>query len=124
MGRGVRTVQRWERDLGLPVRRSVGGGGVVCADKRDLDLWLHNIPQRRNLQMKTKAPSGTSGFSENQTRRSSLSENRARVKRRSHELAVRSSQINQKARHTLALPREICNRHAERMRPAITKSAA
>jgi len=40
LGRGVRTVQRWER-LGLPVRR-LGPGlrSPVLADARDLDRWL------------------------------------------------------------------------------------
>jgi hypothetical protein len=38
---GVRTVQRWERNLGLPVRR-VGKGprGRVIAFKDELDRWL------------------------------------------------------------------------------------
>jgi hypothetical protein len=41
IGRGVRTAQRWERDLGLPVRRlGTGGGEVVYAFKEDLDSWL------------------------------------------------------------------------------------
>jgi hypothetical protein len=40
MGRGVRTVQRWERDLGLPVRRARSSGkSAVLARPRDLDLW-------------------------------------------------------------------------------------
>jgi phage terminase Nu1 subunit (DNA packaging protein) len=40
MGRGVRTVQRWERDLGLPVRRARSSGkSAVLALPRDLDLW-------------------------------------------------------------------------------------
>jgi hypothetical protein len=41
LGRSVRTVQRWERELGLPVRRLHSGtkSGVfaVCAE---LDAWL------------------------------------------------------------------------------------
>jgi len=41
IGRAVRTAQRWERDLGLPVRRlGTGGAEVVYAFKQDLDAWL------------------------------------------------------------------------------------
>jgi hypothetical protein len=41
LGRTVRTVQRWERDLGLPVRRmSTGRGETVFAYVEELDAWL------------------------------------------------------------------------------------
>jgi predicted DNA-binding transcriptional regulator AlpA len=42
MGKGVRTVQRWESQLGLPVRRPKGGGpkGPVAADRAEIDQWL------------------------------------------------------------------------------------
>jgi len=39
-GRSVRTVQRWEREFGLPVRRyGLGRGEVVYAYARELDEW-------------------------------------------------------------------------------------
>jgi hypothetical protein len=45
MGRGVRTVQRWERELGLPVRRPRGRSrSAVIALAADLDQWLHRAP--------------------------------------------------------------------------------
>jgi hypothetical protein len=45
MGRGVRTVQRWERELGLPVRRPRGKSrSAVIALAADLDEWLHRAP--------------------------------------------------------------------------------
>jgi len=41
LGKGVRTVQRWENDFGLPVRRPDScAKGVVCAATEDLDQWL------------------------------------------------------------------------------------
>jgi hypothetical protein len=41
MGKGVRTVQRWEQDFGLPVRRPLGSDKkAVLARPRDLDTWL------------------------------------------------------------------------------------
>jgi phage terminase Nu1 subunit (DNA packaging protein) len=47
LGRGVRTVQRWERELGLPVRRPRGKDrSAVIALKSDLDKWLQDTPHR------------------------------------------------------------------------------
>jgi hypothetical protein len=42
LGKGVRTVQRWEREFDLPVRRPKGVDrkSAVAADPRDLDAWL------------------------------------------------------------------------------------
>ncbi len=46
MGRGVRTVQRWERELGLPVRRPrAKSRSAVVAFKSELDQWLHRAPK-------------------------------------------------------------------------------
>lgn len=42
---GVRTAQRWESDLGLPVRRPRGRKrSAVLADGHELDLWLRSRP--------------------------------------------------------------------------------
>jgi eukaryotic-like serine/threonine-protein kinase len=47
LGRGVRTVQRWEEVEGLPVRRHVHGrGGTVFAFKAELQKWY---AQRQEL---------------------------------------------------------------------------
>lgn len=47
LGRGVRTVQRWEADLQLPVRRPRGKGrSAVIALKTELDEWLAKTPAR------------------------------------------------------------------------------
>lgn len=48
LGKGVRTVQRWERDYGLPVRR-IGreGGEIVFAFREEIDRWsLESAPRR------------------------------------------------------------------------------
>lgn len=45
LGRGVRTVQRWESDLGLPVRRPRGKDrSAVVALPAELDDWLVKAP--------------------------------------------------------------------------------
>ena len=42
LGKGVRTVQRWERHLGLPVRRPNGASqkSAVLLYRGDVDAWL------------------------------------------------------------------------------------
>ncbi len=41
LGKGVRTVQRWETQMGLPVRRlGREGGEIVYALKSEIDAWI------------------------------------------------------------------------------------
>jgi len=43
LGKGVRTVQRWEQQFGLPVRRpNEKSKGIVHASRYELDQWLAN----------------------------------------------------------------------------------
>jgi len=45
MGRGVRTVQRYERDLKLPVHRPAGKSrSAVIAFADEIDLWMRKGP--------------------------------------------------------------------------------
>jgi CheY-like chemotaxis protein len=45
LGRGVRTVQRWEAELGLPVRRPRGTSrSAVVAVTSELDQWMARSP--------------------------------------------------------------------------------
>lgn len=49
LGRGVRTVQRWERDEGLPVHRLAHEKrGSVYADRHEVDAWWES--RRRTLE--------------------------------------------------------------------------
>src|SRR5262245_58345031 len=46
LGRGVRTVQRWELELGLPVRRPRGKSrSPIMALREELDSWIIDCPQ-------------------------------------------------------------------------------
>ena len=46
LGRGVRTVQRWEANLGLPVRRpNQHMRSAVIAVSDELDAWVRNAPR-------------------------------------------------------------------------------
>jgi hypothetical protein len=57
LGKGVRTVQRWENDLGLPVRRPNGTTkGVVYASPDELDRWLNLQWARRVTPAKPDGP--------------------------------------------------------------------
>lgn len=50
LGRGVRTVQRWENQLGLPVHRPAGKDhSAVLAFSSELDQWLTRKPQRAGV---------------------------------------------------------------------------
>ena len=43
LGKGVRTVQRWEQQFGLPVRRpNEKVKGIVHAKREELDQWLRD----------------------------------------------------------------------------------
>ena len=60
LGKGVRTVQRYERALGLPVRRPAGATtGSVVATKAELDAWVAASPIREAFRLtKTEAETG------------------------------------------------------------------
>jgi len=52
LGKGVRTVQRYERELGLPVRRPTGKStGSVIATKAELDAWVTASPIREVFRL-------------------------------------------------------------------------
>lgn len=55
VGRGVRTVQRWESDLGLPVHRPRGKNrSAVMAFRQELDDWLHRTPRSPSVDGNNK----------------------------------------------------------------------
>ena len=50
-GKGVRTVQRWEKTLDLPIRRPPGApSNVVLARTSDLEEWMHRSANRRDAE--------------------------------------------------------------------------
>jgi len=59
LGRGVRTVQRWERELSLPVRRPRGKSrSAVIAFKTELDRWLRQSAAEVQLLAEPQAVPG------------------------------------------------------------------
>lgn len=52
LGKGVRTVQRYEREMGLPVRRPAGKSrAAVIATKAELDAWVIASPFRDDYSL-------------------------------------------------------------------------
>ena len=52
LGKGVRTVQRYEIELGLPVRRPAGKSwGSVVATRAELDAWVSASPIREAFHL-------------------------------------------------------------------------
>jgi hypothetical protein len=50
LGKGVRTVQRWEQQFGLPVRRpNEKVKGIVHATRHELDRWLEEQWSQRSI---------------------------------------------------------------------------
>jgi hypothetical protein len=51
LGKGVRTVQRWERELGLPVRRpKPNEKQIVLAFPDELDAWVRESQHQSGSQ--------------------------------------------------------------------------
>ena len=54
--RDLATVRRWERDLGLPVRRVAGSGRSVFAYTSEIDTWLQTSRPRTSVEHKAPPP--------------------------------------------------------------------
>ena len=60
LGRGVRTVQRWEREEGLPVHRLAHEKrGSVYADRQEVDAWWESRRQTLTATAPSSEPVGT-----------------------------------------------------------------
>jgi hypothetical protein len=65
LGKGVRTVQRYERDLALPVRRPAGKStGSVVATRAELDAWVGASPIRAAFRLTRATPVSASATRE------------------------------------------------------------
>ena len=106
LGRGVRTVQRWERELGLPVRRPRGKErSAVIALTPDLDRWLHKVPQGTL----TMHPS-------NVQRRERLHLSTERLLMQIDQMVERSTRMRETAKATLVLTSKLREQQAQRTR--------
>ena len=61
MGRGVRTVQRYEVSYGLPVRRPAGKSrSSVMATRSEIDAWVAASPIRESYELPKRQANGRS----------------------------------------------------------------
>ncbi len=98
LGRGVRTVQRWELDLGLPVRRPRGKErSAVIALKPDLDRWLKQSPQGAVERPRIV----------NTERRDALHVNTERLIKRTTEICERSARMQAIVKATLGITEQL-----------------
>lgn len=52
LGKGVRTVQRWEAQFGLPVQRpNIRSKGIVRASREELDQWIATRWSARSVRV-------------------------------------------------------------------------
>lgn len=114
LGRGVRTVQRWERELNLPVRRPRGKDrSAVIALKSDIDQWLRHVPQRALTQHTTDS-----------FRHEKLHISTELLIMRTHQILERSTQVQAKVKDTLALTIKLRTQQAERIRVSAARQQA
>lgn len=116
LGRGVRTVQRWERDLALPVRRPRGKErSAVIALKADLDRWLHSVP---HSSLKDDAPENWP------QRRQELHLSTTELLERTHLLLERSSQMQKLVQQTLAITIQLRSHREQGLRERAALASA
>ncbi len=102
LGKGVRTVQRWERHLGLPVRRPIGASqkSAVLLYRGDVDAWLATRFSARGLE-KSEAQADQSS----RTARSTLREGI----RTAHELRTANHRLTEQITASIRLLTERCD---------------
>lgn len=110
MGRGVRTVQRWEQELGLPVRRPRGRErSAVIALKPDLDRWLQRVPQ-----------GSLTGRLPDTKRHETLHVNTSLLVKRMQEMLERSAHMQEMVKSTVELTSKLREQQSTRMRQRAT----
>jgi hypothetical protein len=106
--KGVRTVQRYERELGLPVRRPAGRSrGSVIATKIELDAWITAKPVREAFRLTQETPDTSSVLKEFRLQIQQMHQLRFECQESRRELA-RSMEIMQQRLRT-AMPQRIAD---------------
>jgi hypothetical protein len=98
LGKGVRTVQRWERHLGLPVRRPNGAlqKSAVVLYRGDVDAWLATRFSARALKK-----------NEPQSTRSARTTLREGI-RTARELRIANQELSEQISHSIRMLTERC----------------
>ena len=100
LGRGIRTAQRWEQSLGLPVRRPTGATckSTVAVQSEEIDAWLATRFAARPLLMDEAGPQQTA------LARADL---RERL-RKSHELRTRHQDLTDELKASIQKVSQQC----------------
>jgi hypothetical protein len=97
MNKSVRTVQRWEEQFGLPIRRpDKRDPGTVLALPEELDLWMqqHTVVRAvENLQQEVSALARSPQIGTTIGRLQAGSNRHHDVRQRSHELLSRTEEL-------------------------------
>jgi len=104
LGRGVRTVQRWEQELALPVRRPRGKArSAVMALKPELDRWLVRTTKESILTAKSSMLLAASQPVVHHHQTHALAEKTRQLLARSLELCERSRYLSEEINRAVAL---------------------
>jgi phage terminase Nu1 subunit (DNA packaging protein) len=84
-GKGVRTVQRWERKFGLPISRPTAAKNVVLATESELREWIRSSSQLDDGDgaglLEDSRHNGSGSFIQFETRLKRLEDDTARLAR-------------------------------------------
>ncbi len=102
LGKGVRTVQRWERHLGLPVRRPTGASqkSAVVLHRGDVDAWLETRFSARSFP--------NDGRERNRSSHSERSTLKERI-RTARELRIKNQILTEQIAASIRLLSERCD---------------
>lgn len=132
LGRGVRTVQRWEQELGLPVRRPRGKTrSAVIAFRNELDQWLQHTPTEiaiddHHLSINVPHPSTHAQSKQAIQLHDNTAQLIARTQQlvnRSTELCERMKEIRDKVNHAVELTTIQIERNAKKNQVVFVKSS-
>lgn len=105
LGRGVRTVQRWEAFFGMPVHRPAGKEhSAVVAFASELDTWLQS--PRTQVAMRAKMmPIAPLHVRSEQLQRIQIQTDR--LLRQTDELMLRHNQLNEQMKRSMDLKNKL-----------------
>jgi len=115
LGKGVRTVQRWEAEMGLPVRRPGPERHIVVAIPAELDEWVRAGRKRESLQAQAVAMEVPNRFRSSNGR--DASERLKQLRGLMQNMLIRVSVNRDRSLRLL----QLCERYAEKSR---TKESA
>ena len=125
LGRGVRTVQRWEQELSLPVRRPRGKSrSAIIALRSELDEWLQRASLHQLPLEEPGLPPPTNGRHRQLHERTILLVGQTRLLvDRSNQLCVRLQDMRDRVNRTVQLTAAQIERNTKHNRLEFVKSS-